>query len=79
METIYEDYIEFADKNLKKYPSVYINLLEEIHLMIRTHWKIGKLELEENSESGHEIRLVWNDCWDLLKKSSLALADTFIA
>lgn len=78
MNTIYEDYTEFADKNLKKYPSVYINLLEEIHLMIRTHMALGKLELEENSETGHEIRLVLNDCWELLKKSSLALADTLI-
>lgn len=78
METIYLDFKEFADKSLRKYPSVYLNLLEEIHVMIRNHSMLAKLELEENSEYGHEMKLAWDDCDGLLTEASLALADCFI-
>lgn len=78
METIYQDFKEFADKSLRKYPSVYMNLLEEIHLMIRNHSALARLELEGNSEVGNDMKLVWDDCDELLKDASLALADYFI-
>ena len=78
METIYQDFKEFADKSLRKYPTVYMNLLEEIHLMIRNHKALGNLEPEENSEVGNEMKLVWDDCDVLLKDSSLSLGDSYI-
>lgn len=78
IDTIYQDFKEFADKSLRKYPSVYMNLLEEIHLMIRNHMILARLEPEENSEVGNELKLVWNDCEELLRDSSLALADFLI-
>ena len=78
METIYQDFKEFADKSLRKYPSVYMNLLEEIHLMIRFHMALATLKPEENSEVGNEMKLVWDECDELLKESSRALADYFI-
>lgn len=78
MDTIYQDFKEFADKSLRKYPAVYMNLLEEIHLMIRNHKALGFLEPEENSEVGNEMKLVWDDCDALLKDSSLALGDSYI-
>lgn len=78
MDTIYQDFKEFADKSLRKYPSVYMNLLEEIHLMIRSHMVLARLEPEDNSEVGNEMRLVWGECDELLKDSSLALADYLI-
>lgn len=78
METIYQDFKEFADKSLRKYPSVYMNLLEEIHVMIRNHMMLAKLQPEENCEFGNEMKLVWDNCGELLKDSSLALADCFI-
>lgn len=78
METIYQDFKEFADKSLRKYPAVYMNLLEEIHVMIRNHMMLARLEPEENSEVGNEMKLVWDDCDELLRDSSLALADFFI-
>lgn len=78
MSTIYQDFKEFADKSLRKYPTVYMNLLEEIHLMIRNHMILAKLEPEENSEVGNEMKLVWEDASELLKDSSLALADYLI-
>ena len=78
IDTIYQDFKEFADKSLRKYPKVYMNLLEEIHLMIRNHMTLARLEPEENSEVGNEMKLVWDDCCELLRDSSLALADFFI-
>lgn len=78
MATIYNDFKEFADKSLRKYPAMYMNLLEEIHVMIRSHALLGRLEPAENSEYGHEMKLMWDDCAELLKDSSLALADCFI-
>lgn len=78
MDTIYQDFKEFADKSLRKYPSVYTNLLEEIHLMIRSHSVLARLEPEDNSEVGNEMKLVWDDCIELLRDSSLALADYLI-
>lgn len=78
IDTIYQDFKEFADKSLRKYPAIYMNLLEEIHLMIRNHMVLAKLEPEENSEVGNEMKLVWDNCDELLRDSSLALADFFI-
>lgn len=79
MDTIYQDFKEFADKSLRKYPSVYTNLLEEIHLMIRNHMALAVLKQEDlNSEVGNEMKLVWYDCDELLKESSISLADFFI-
>lgn len=80
IETIYQDFKEFADKSLRKYPAVYMNLLEEIHLMIRNHMALGNLtEPDENSEVGNEMKLVWDDCNALLKDSSLSLGDSYIS
>lgn len=76
--TIHQDFKEFADKSLRKYPSVYMNLLEEIHLMVRSHMLLAKLEPEENSEVGNDMKLVWDEDDDLLRDASLALADFFI-
>lgn len=78
MSTIYQDFKEFADKSLRKYPTVYMNLLEEIHVMIRNHMILAKLEPEDNCEHGSEMKLVWDDCDELLRDSSLALADCLI-
>lgn len=79
IDTIYQDFKEFADKSLKRYPSFYMNLIEEIHIMIKSHMLLGELQLEENnSETGNEMRLVWRDCEKLLEESSLALADCLI-
>lgn len=78
IENLYQDFKEFADKSLRKYPSVYMNLLEEIHLMVRNHTLIAKLEPEENSEIGNEMKLVWDENEELLRDASLALADFFI-
>lgn len=79
INTIVEDFKEFADKSLRKYPIAYLNLLEEIHIMIRTHMMLATLEPEENSEQGNEMRLVWDKCEGLLREASLALADFFIS
>lgn len=82
MASIYQDFKEFADKSLRKYPTVYLNLLEEIHLMIRTHLALAKIVPVENSDV--EMKLVGlaagnvNDDIDLLKDSSLSLADCYI-
>lgn len=78
METIYQDFKEFADKSLRKYPVAYMNLLEEIHIIIRNHMMLARLEPEENSEYGNEIKLVWDKSDELLKEASLALGDCFI-
>jgi hypothetical protein len=79
IDTINQDYKEFADKSLRRYPSYYMNLIEEMHIMIRTHIFLGQLQVsEENSEFGSEMRLVWNECDDLLRETSLALADCLI-
>ncbi|CRL05443.1 CLUMA_CG018101, isoform A [Clunio marinus] len=78
IETIYEDFKEFADKSLRKYPNAYMNLLEEVHVMVRTNSMIAKLEQEDNSESGSEVKLVWNNCEALLEEASLVLADCLI-
>lgn len=78
IETLYQDFKEFADKSLRKYPSVYMNLLEEIHLMVRNHMILAKLEPEENSEVGNEMKLVWYKNHELVRDASLALADFFI-
>lgn len=77
--TIYQDFKEFADKSLRKYPVAYMNLLEEIHIMIRTHMMLARLEPEENSEYGNEMKLVWDKSDELLQEASLALGDCFIA
>lgn len=77
--TVVDDFKEFADKSLRKYPVAYLNLLEEIHIMIRTHMMLAKLEPEENSEQGNEMRLVWDKCEGLLREASLSLADCFIS
>ncbi|CAO1442962.1 unnamed protein product [Diamesa serratosioi] len=82
MASIYQDFKEFADKSLRKYPTVYLNLLEEIHLMIRTHLALAKIVPAEDSDV--EMKLVGlaagnvNDEVDLLKDSSLSLADCYI-
>lgn len=78
IDTLYQDFKEFADKSLRKYPSVYMNLLEEIHLMVRNHMIMARLEPEENSEVGNEMKLVWDENEELLRDASLALADFFI-
>jgi hypothetical protein len=78
IDTIYQDFKDFADKSLKRYPSFYINLLEEMHLMIKAHIMLGEFQPEENSESGNEMKLVWNNCEELFKESSLAVADFFV-
>lgn len=79
METIYQDFKEFADKSLRKYPTVYLNLLEEIHLMIRCHMALGRLELaDSNCEFGTEMKLIWDECENLLKDSSLILGDCYV-
>lgn len=78
IDTIYADFKDFADKSLRRYPTYFMNLLEEMHLMIRTQMVLGELELEENSEIGNEMKLVWSDCGNLLRESSLALADCFV-
>lgn len=75
---IYQDFKEFADKSLRKYPVAYMNVLEEIHIMIRTHMMLATLEPEENSEHGNEMKLVWDKSDELLKEASLALGDCFI-
>ena len=82
MASIYQDFKEFADKSLRKYPTVYLNLLEEIHLMIRTHLALAKIVPANDSD--FEMKLVGlasgivNDEVDLLKDSSLSLADCYI-
>lgn len=78
METIYQDFKEFADKSLRKYPTVYLNLLEEIHLMIRCHMALARLDFGDNCEFGNDMRLVWDECVDLLRDSSLVLGDCYI-
>ena len=78
IETIYQDFKEFADKSLRRYPSFYLNLVEEMHLMIKSHIMLAEFQPEENSETGNEMKLVWNDCENLLRESSLALADCFV-
>lgn len=78
IETIYQDFKEFADKSLKRYQSFYLNLLEEMHLMIRTHAMLGEFQPEDNSETGSEMKLVWHDSGKLLEESSLALGDCFV-
>lgn len=78
IETIYQDFKEFADKSLRRYPSFYLNLVEEMHVMIKTHTMLGEFQPEENSESGSEMKLVWHDCEKLLEESSLALGDCFV-
>ncbi|CAO1421825.1 unnamed protein product [Diamesa hyperborea] len=82
MASIYQDFKEFADKSLRKYPTVYLNLLEEIHLMIRTHLALAQIVPADNSDV--DMKLVGlaagnvNDEIDLLKDSSLSLADCYI-
>lgn len=79
METIYQDFKEFADKSLRKYPSVYLNLLEEIHLMIRCHMALGRLDYaDSNCEFGTEMKLLWDECEELLRDSSLILGDCYV-
>lgn len=79
METIYQDFKEFADKSLRKYPAVYLNLLEEIHLMIRCHMALGRLDYaDSNCEFGSEMRLLWDECEELLRDSSLILGDCYV-
>lgn len=78
IETIYGDFKEFADKSLRRYPAFYMNLIEEIHIMIRTHMMLGEIQLEENSETGSEMKLSWRDCKKLLEESSLAIADCLV-
>jgi hypothetical protein len=78
IETIYGDFKEFADKSLRRYPSFYMNIIEEIHIMIRTHMMLGEIQPEENSETGSEMRLNWRDCKKLLEEASLAIADCLV-
>lgn len=78
IETIYQDFKEFADKSLRRYPTFYLNLVEEMHLMIKTHTMLGEFQPAENSESGLEKKLIWHDCEKLLQESSLALGDCFV-
>lgn len=78
IDAIYQDFKEFADKSLRRYPTFYMNLIEEMHVMIRTHIMLAEIEPEENSEIGSEMKLVWNDCEKLLEESSLALADCYV-
>lgn len=79
IDTIYQDFKEFADKSLRRYPSYFMNLLEEIHLMLRTHTMLAVIEPEEeNSEIGNEMKLQWHDCEKLMEEASLALADCFV-
>jgi hypothetical protein len=79
IDNIYADFKEFADKSLRRYPTYFMNLLEEMHLMVRTHTMLAEIQPEEeNSEVGIEMKLVWHDCEKLMEEASLALADCFV-
>lgn len=78
IDTIYQDFKEFADKSLKRYPSFYMNLLEEVHIMIRTQILLGHIKPEVNCEMGNELKLLWENYDELLAESSYALADFLI-
>ena len=78
------DFQEFAEKSLRKFPRVFVSLLEEIHLMIRTHLELAVVRRVENCENANALHcseLVVSNVMELegiFNESCLALADFYI-
>ena len=86
VEDISVDFKEFADKSLRKFPSVFVSLLEEIHLMIRTHLELATLRRQENCENANAVHCselavnadATSELGRLFNESCLSLADFYI-
>ncbi len=80
MTTIYNDFKEFADKSLKKYPNVYLNLLEELHLIFRTNLAVAGMEVVRGNISLVDLAVNAGDLEEaeLMRESCLSLADFYI-